>query len=451
MAERLNGHYRLAPGRFGALFSDQGREPMTVDSVLTGFYKLPIAERVKVLQDRAGLTAEEAELYLTPGRGLSLEQADRIIENVVGVFPMPLGVAVNFLINGRDYLVPMALEEPSVVAAASHAAKLARLGGGFRTSSTPPIMIGQIQVVDLPDPHSAAHRVLTAEKPLIEKANSLDPMLVNAGGGALHIQTRVIDTLAGKMLIVELLVDCRDAMGANAVNTMAEALAPDIEQLTGGQVLLRIISNLAVHRLARASAVWTKESLGGEEVVDRIVKAYAFGAADPFRCATHNKGIMNGIDAVVIATGNDFRAVEAGAHAYAARTGRYTTLTHYEKDREGSLHGSIELPMAVGTIGGAVKVNPMARLSLKLLGVKSAAELAEVIAAVGLAQNFAALRALSTEGIQRGHMSLHARNIAATAGAPTELIDVVAERMVRERKIRIDRAKEILEELTKRK
>jgi len=424
---------------------------MTTESALSGFYKLPIAERVKVLQDRAGLTPEEAELYLTPGRGLALEQADRIIENVVGVFPLPLGVAVNFLINGRDCLVPMAIEEPSVVAAASHAAKLARPGGGFHASTTQPIMIGQIQVVDLPDPYSAAHRVLLSEKTLLEKANALDPMLVNAGGGARHVQARVIETLAGKMLIVELLVDCRDAMGANAVNTMAEALAPEIERLTGGTVLLRIISNLAVHRLARAHAVWTKEALGGEDVVDRILKAYAFGAADPFRCATHNKGIMNGIDAVVIATGNDFRAVEAGAHAYAARSGRYTTLTQYEKDRAGNLHGSIELPMAVGTIGGAVKVNPMARLSLKLLGIKSAAELAEVIAAVGLAQNFAALRALATEGIQRGHMSLHARNIAATAGAPTELIDLIAEQMVRERKIRIDRAKEILDELQKHK
>jgi hydroxymethylglutaryl-CoA reductase len=350
------------------------------------------------------------------------------------------------LINGRDYLIPMAIEEPSVVADASYAAKMARGRGGFFTSSTEPVMIGQIQTVNVKDPYRARMAILDAKGEILEKANEQDPVLVSVGGGAKDLRVKVIDSMRGKMVITELLVDCRDAMGANAVNTMAEAVAPMIERITRGRVFLRIVSNLATERLARAWTVVDKEAVGGEDVVDGIIEAYAFAAADPYRAATHNKGIMNGIIAVAIATCNDHRAIEAGAHAYAARTGRYLPLSVWEKNEDGDLVGSIELPMAVGTIGGAVKTHPIARISLKILGVKSARELSEVLAAVGLAQNLAALRALAHEGIQRGHMSLHARNIAIMAGATGDLIDVIAERMVEERKIRVDRAKELLEE-----
>jgi hydroxymethylglutaryl-CoA reductase len=321
---------------------------------------------------------------------------------------------------------------------------MVRDSGGFHTSSTPPIMIGQIQAVNIKDPHAARLRVLEAKTELLKKANEQDPVLNSFGGGAKDIEAKVIHTTQGAMLIVELQVDCRDAMGANAVNTMAEAIAPLIENLTGGRVVLRIISNLAVKRLARAWCTVSKDSVGGEEVVDGIVNASAFAAADPYRGATHNKGALNGIIAVVLATGNDHRAIEAGAHAYAARNGAYTTLSMWEKNAKGDLVGSIELPMAVGLIGGAVKTHPTAKVALKILSVKSANEFAEVLAAVGLAQNLGALRALAHEGIQRGHMSLHARNIAVQAGATGMLVDLVAEQMVKERKVRVDRAKEII-------
>jgi hydroxymethylglutaryl-CoA reductase len=371
-----------------------------------------------------------------------------MIENVIGAIPIPLGIGVNFLINNRDYLIPMAIEEPSVVAAASYAAKMVRDGGGFHTSSTAPIMIGQIQAVDIKDPDAAMQRVLSAKEELLKKANDQDPMLVSAGGGARDLNAKVIHTTVGPMLITELQVDCRDAMGANAVNTMAEAIAPMIEHITGGHVYLRIISNLATKRLAKAWCTVPKEALGGEEVVDGIVNASAFAAADPYRAATHNKGAMNGIIAVILATGNDHRAIEAGAHAYAALKGQYTSLSTWEKNENGDLKGEIELPMAVGLIGGAVRTHPMAKIAIKILGVKTANEFAEVLAAVGLAQNLGALRALAHEGIQRGHMSLHARNIAVAAGAKDELIDLVAERMVKERKIRMDRAKELIDEFS---
>ncbi|HDN05456.1 MAG TPA: hydroxymethylglutaryl-CoA reductase, degradative, partial [Candidatus Bathyarchaeota archaeon] len=313
-------------------------------------------------------------------------------------------------------------------------------------SSTPPIMIGQIQAVGIKDPYAAKMRVLAAKEEILKKANEQDPVLVSVGGGAKDLDAKVIHTTKGPMVITELHVDCRDAMGANAVNTMNEAVAPLIERITGGRVYLRIISNLATKRLARAWCVVPKEAVGGEEVVDGIVNAYAFAAADPYRAATHNKGILNGIIAVIIATCNDHRAIEAGAHAYAARNGRYTTLSMWEKNENGDLVGSIELPMAVGLIGGAVRTHPIAKIAIKILGVKTANEFAEVLAAVGLAQNLGALRALAHEGIQRGHMSLHARNIAVAAGATGELIDLVAEKMVEERKIRMDRAKELIEQ-----
>lgn len=421
---------------------------MSKSSELSGFYKLPVEERVKLIKGFAGLTDEEADLLQRPG-ALNLDAANRMVENLVGVMPVPLGVAVNFLINGKELVVPMAIEEPSVIAAASNAAKMARKKGGFHATSTDPIMIGQIQVVGIQDANRARFDILASKDQILKKANDQDPVLVSLGGGARDLEVRIIDTFLGKMVIAELLVDCRDAMGANAVNTMAEAVAPMIEEKSGGRVYLRIISNLAVKRLARAKATFTKEALGGEEVVDGIVRAYAFAATDPFRCATHNKGIMNGVSAVVLATGNDTRAIEAGAHAYAARSGHYTSLTTWEKTAEGHLVGTLEMPMAVGIVGGATASNPIAKLAVKILGIKTARELAEAIVSVGLAQNLAALRALAAEGIQRGHMSLHARNVAISAGATGDLIDKVAEQMVAERRVRADRAKELLEKLSK--
>jgi len=419
-------------------------------SQISGFYKLSPKERVQIVKDFAGLTDEEAQTLLSTG-SLKLELANRMIENVVGAFPIPLGIAVNFLINGRDYLVPMAIDEPSVVAAASYAAKMARAKGGFFTSSTKPIMIGQIQAVNINDPYGAKMAILAAKEKILQKANEQDPMLVSVGGGAKDLDVKVIQANSGPMVITELHVDCRDAMGANAVNTMAEAVAPLIERITHGRVYLRIISNLATKRLARAWTVVAKEELGGEEVVDGIIEAYNFAAADPYRATTHNKGILNGIIGVVIATCNDHRAVEAGAHAYAARSGQYSSLTVWEKNKDGDLVGSIELPMAVGTVGGATRVHPVAKIALKILGVKTANELAEVLSAVGLAQNLGALRALAHEGIQRGHMALHARNVAIMAGASGELIDLIVEKMVEERKVRLDRAKELVEKFGKMK
>jgi hydroxymethylglutaryl-CoA reductase len=420
---------------------------MSKSSEISGFYKLTIEERVKLVKGFAGLTDEEAALLQRPS-ALGFDAANRMVENVIGVLPVPLGVAVNFLVNGKDLIVPMAIEEPSVIAAASNAAKMARKKGGFYTTSTDPIMIGQIQVVGVQDVHNARFEILARKEEILKKANDQDPVLVSLGGGARDLEVRIVETFLGKMVIAELLVDCRDAMGANAVNTMAEAVAPMIEEISGGRVYLRIISNLAVKRLARAKAIFAREELGGEEVVDGIVKAYAFAASDPFRCATHNKGIMNGVTAVVLATGNDTRAIEAGAHAYAARSGHYTSLTTWEKTAEGDLAGTLEMPMAVGLVGGATASNPIAKLAVKILGVKTARELAETIVSVGLAQNLAALRALAAEGIQRGHMSLHARNVAISVGATGPLIDKVAEQMVAERKVRVDRAKEILQKLS---
>lgn len=415
----------------------------------SGFYKLSPKERVQIVREFAALTEEEVSLLQSTG-SLDMDLANRMIENVVGAFPVPLGIAVNFLINNRDYLIPMAIEEPSVVAAASYAAKMARDGGGFFTSSTSPVMIGQIQAVDMKDPYGAKMGVLAAKQDILKKANEQDPMLVSLGGGAKDLNVKVLDTSTGPMVITELDVDCRDVMGTNAVNTMLEAVAPLIERITHGRVYLRIISNLATKRLARAWTVVPKESVGGEKVVDGIVEAYAFAAADPYRAATHNKGILNGIIGVVIATCNDHRAVEAGAHAYAARAGHYGPLSIWEKNEEGDLVGSIELPMAVGTVGGATRVHPIAKIVLKILGVKTATELGEVLAAVGLAQNLGALRALAAEGIQRGHMSLHARNVAISAGATGDLVDLIVEQMVRERKVRLDRAKQLLEEYQKK-
>ncbi len=420
---------------------------MVKSSSISGFYKLSPKDRLVFLKQYADLSETECNLLQNTG-SLPLDLADHMIENVVGAMPMPLGIGVNFQINKHDYLIPMVTEEPSVVAAASYAAKMVRDGGGFHTSSTPPVMIGQIQVVGVGDTEAARTLVLAAKQDILKKANEQDPLLAKVGGGAKEVEARVIQTKVGPMLIVELDVDCRDAMGANAVNTMCEAVAPMIEELTGGRVYLRIITNLATKRLAKAWCTVPKQSLGGEEIVDGIVNASAFAAADPFRAATHNKGIMNGIIAVILATGNDHRAIEAGAHAYAALNGSYTSLSTWDRDADGNLVGSLELPMAVGLIGGAVRTHPIAKIAVKILGVKTANEFGEVCAAVGLAQNLGALRALASEGIQRGHMSLHARNIALAAGVPEDMLDKVVDRMISERMIRMDRAKELLKELS---
>ena len=424
-------------------------------SRLSGFYRHSPKERLRIVAEWADLTADEVA---TLRQGLSVAQGDKMIESVVATHGLPLGIAVNFLINGRDYLIPMVIEEPSVVAGASYAARLARAGDGFWTESTEPEMIGQIQVLGVDDLHAARQRLLDNRERLLLLANEQDPVIVRLGGGARDLEARILnDTPAGPMLILHLIYDCRDAMGANTVNTACEALAPLVEEISGGRVRLRILSNLADRRLARARTAIPVEALArpedgfdGDEVAQGIVEAWAFAAADPYRAATHNKGIMNGIDAVVLATGNDWRAVEAGAHAYAARSGRYTSLTQWRRDVEGNLVGSIELPLAVGIVGGATRVHPMAKLALKILGVKTARELAEVIAAVGLAQNLAAIRALAAEGIQRGHMRMHARQVATAVGATGEMVDRVAARLVAERQIRLDRAEEILEELVGR-
>ncbi|HVH15580.1 MAG TPA: hydroxymethylglutaryl-CoA reductase, degradative [Candidatus Angelobacter sp.] len=414
-------------------------------SNLGSFYKLSVEERLRIVQEFSGLSDEEVHILKTGA--LPVPSAQRMIENVVGVLPVPLGIAVNFLVNDKDYLIPMAIEEPSVVAAASNAAKIARAKGGFKTSSTEPIMIGQVQLIKCPSPRDAEKAILSSKQDLLNKANQQDPTLVSKSGGAKDLRVRILPSLAGTMVIAELLVDCRDAMGANVVNTMAESVAPILEKLSGGHANLRIISNLVDRRIARATAFFGKEDLGGEDVVERIVQAYAFAAADPHRCATHNKGVMNGVTAVCLATGNDTRAIEAGAHAYAARTGHYSPLTRWRKDENGDLEGLIEIPAAVGIIGGITAVHPAAKISLKILRVETARELGEVMAAVGLAQNLAALRALAAEGIQRGHMSLHARNIAAMAGAEGDVIEIVAAAMVQEKKVRLDRAKELVTEI----
>lgn len=419
---------------------------MSKISQVSGFYKLSPRKRLTIVKEFAGLTDEETEILWKTGV-LGIEQADRMIENVVGTTEIPLGIAVNFLINGKDYLIPMAIEEPSVVAAASNAAKIARAKGGFSATTTAPIMIGQIQLTHVSDPFGAKMAILENKDEILRIADEQDPVLVKFGGGARDLEARVIDTFRGPMIIVHLLVDTRDAMGANAVNTMAEAVTPYIERITGGRVYLRIISNLAVYRLARARAVFDKNELGGEEVVDGILEAYAFASADPFRCATHNKGIMNGITALTLATCNDTRAVEAGAHSYAAFKGEYKPLSTWERNSDGDLVGTIEVPAAVGLVGGATKTHPVARVAVKILGIKTAAELGEIMASLGLAQNLAALRALATEGIQRGHMKLHARNIAVMAGASGEMIDKVVKELIERGKIRVDIAEEIIKEL----
>lgn len=417
-----------------------------------GFYEMSIAERLRLISASAGLEPDSLRA-LSGEDGLRLDQADQMIENVIGVLKIPLGLAVNFLINGREVLIPMAIEEPSVVAGASYMAKIVRQSGGFIAQADPSEMIGQIQLLDVPDLDAAKSEIMRHREELLQVANESDSTLANLGAGARDLEVRTLeDTPAGPMLIVHLIMDTLDAMGANAVNTAAEAISPIIERVTGGRVHLRILSNLADRRLARASCSIPPAALAfsdyeGAQVRDGIIEAWAFAAADPYRAATHNKGIMNGIDALLIATANDWRAAEAGAHAYAARSGGYKPLSNWWQADDGSLQGELELPLAVGVIGGATRVHPTAKACLKLMGVQSAHELAEISVSLGLAQNLAALRALATEGIQRGHMSLHARQVAIAAGAEGDTVHRVAKQMINEEAVGLERAKEIMSKL----
>ncbi len=420
-------------------------------SRLSGFYRQTLEQRLLTVAGWAGL--DDADLTALRA-GLSVEQADHLVENALGLFALPLGLGVNFLVNGRNYLIPMAVEEPSVIAAVSNAARLARAGGGFTAGSSEPVMIGQVQLLEVPDPAQAEQAILAARPRLAALIDPLHPSIARAGGGFRGVEVRHLpDTPAGPMLIVHLLLDCRDAMGANAVNTAAEAAAPLLEALSGGRARLRILSNLSDRRLAWASCqipvrAFAGDGVEGAPVAAGIAEANAFAWADPYRAATHNKGIMNGIDPLAIATGNDWRALEAGAHAYAARDGHYRALTDWRvvagDDGEPALAGRIELPRAVGIVGGVTRVHPAAQVALKILGVATARELAEVMAAVGLAQNLSALRALAAEGIQAGHMALHARHVALAAGAPAGLVEQVAAQLIAEGQIRVARAAEIL-------
>ena len=418
-------------------------------SRLPDFYNLEVLKRHQVLLAKSTLELKHIAA-LSGNEGLNIENANHMIENVIGVHGLPIGIATNFIVNGREILVPMVIEESSVVAGASFAAKLARAGGGFQAKSTSPEMIGQIQVLDLEDVDVAYHDLLNNKQTVIDSVMDIDPVISDLGGGVKDIEVRVVhESPIGPFIIIHLIYDTRDAMGANAVNTAAEFLSPIIEEITGGRVHLRILSNLADRRLASANVTIPLEALGfanynAEKVRDGIIEAWAFASVDPYRAATHNKGVMNGVDAVVIATGNDWRAIEAGAHAYAARSGSYTSLSKWYVDSNGSLCGEIDMPMAVGIVGGATRVHPSAQAALELLDVQSSSELAEIIVSVGLAQNLAALRALSTEGIQRGHMGLHARQVAIAAGAEGSDVNVIASKMVAENDVRIDRALELL-------
>ena len=427
-------------------------------SRLSGFYQMSVAERVAIVARWADLTPEEVNLL---HNGLGVAQADKMVENVVGRYALPLGIGANFLVNGKEYLIPMVVEEPSVVAAVSYAAKLARTGGGFLAGSTPPVMIAQVQLLGVADMAAAEAAILAARAELLALADT-SPSITARGGGPVDIEVRRLPvTPTAPMLVVHLLFDTRDAMGANAVNTAAEAIAPVLERLSGGRALLRILSNLTDRRRAWAevtipAAAFSTIDFAGADVIEGIAHANAFAVADPYRAATHNKGILNGIDAVAIATGNDWRAIEAGAHAYAARDGQYRALTDWRvvsgaggeergtPSAELSLYGRLELPLAVGTVGGATRAHPAAQVALKILGVSGAQELAEVMAAAGLAQNLAAIRALATEGIQRGHMALHARQMAVAAGAQGEAVDRIAAQLIAERQIRVERARELL-------
>ncbi len=426
------------------------KRPPDFSSELPGFHKLDREARLRRAADLAQLSDRSVNA-LSGARGLTPDLADHMVENALGVFGLPLGLATNFIINGHERLIPMVIEEPSVVAGASYMAKLARSGGGFHAAADRALMIGQVQLLQVADQRAAGDRILASRDRLLAQIDELNPSLVAHGGGAREIEVRTFeDSPVGPMLVVHLLIDTRDAMGANTVNTAAESLAPELERLSGGRARLRILSNLADRRLARAwceipASALASAEMQGEEVRDGIIEAWALAAVDPYRAATHNKGIMNGIDAVAVATGNDWRSVEAGAHAFAARNGSYTSLSRWRTTDAGSLRGDLELPLAVGVVGGTTQAHPTARACLELLGVSRASELAEIMVSVGLAQNLAALRALATEGIQRGHMALHARQVAIAAGAAGSQVDRVAEQLVSEDDIRLERAQALLE------
>ena len=415
-------------------------------SDISGFYKLTLNDRQNKLAQIVNLDQDEIKLLKTLGY-FTADQIDTLIENVVGSYQLPMGVALNFKVNGKNYIIPMVIEEPSVIAAASNMAKVARKLGGFQSEKVKSVMISQIQLTNVQNIESAKEKLLNNKEHILDIANEQDPLLTKLGGGAFDVEVREIDTRKGKMIILHLLVDVLDAMGANVVNTMAEAVSPYIEKLCGAKIYLRIVSNLTTQRLAKCRAVFDKDLLGGENVVEGILNAYEFALADPYRATTHNKGIMNGVVALAQATGNDTRAIEAGAHAYASLGGNYRPLTKFELDSEGNLVGEIEIPLALGIIGGLTRNHHMARLALKILNVESAEELSQVAAALGLAQNVGALRALASEGIQKGHMSLHSRNIAKLAGVPDCLVEEVAKKIVEDKKIRVDYAKEVLKEI----
>jgi len=413
------------------------------DSNISKFFEKTRNERLDVVKNFAKLSDEEMQFLQENDGGISFEKADKMVENAIGTFSLPLGVATNFLINDKDYLVPMVIEEPSVIAAASKGAKVARIKGGFTVSADESYSIGQIQVLDVDIPISI-QKIHDSKKEILELANSKSNTLSKMGKGAKEITCKEISTPSGKMLIVELVVDVGDAMGANVTNTMCEAVSPLIEKLTGGRTLLRILSNYSTRRMVKVRAIFDRNAVGGDEVVDNILLAYQFADNDVYRAVTHNKGVMNGVIAVANATGQDNRAIEASANAYAARSGQYRSLTLWNKDKEGNLVGSLELPLSVGIVGGIANVHPVAKICIKILGVASAQELACVMAATGLAQNYSAIRALATEGIQKGHMRLHARNLAAAAGANPAQIDDIVQTMIQENKISLDRAKELL-------
>ncbi len=415
-----------------------------MDSSISKFFEKSQKDRLDIVKNFANLSDEEIKILEKSG-GITFDNADKMVENAIGTFSLPLGIATNFKINDKDYLVPMVIEEPSVIAAASKAAKIARIKGGFKVDADESYSIGQIQVLNADS--SAISKISESSKEILEIANSKSNTLSKIGKGAKEVSCREIQTDSGKMLIVELLIDVGDAMGANVTNSMCEAVAPLIEKLSGGKTLLRILSNYSTRRMVKATAVFDKDEVGGEEIVNNIILAYQFAANDVYRAVTHNKGVMNGAISVANATGQDNRAIEAAANAYAARSGKYSSLTEWSKDSEGNLVGKLELPLSVGIVGGIINVHPTAKICTKILGVSSAKELACVITATGLAQNFSALRALATEGIQKGHMKLHARNLASAAGAKAEQIDEIVKKMVQENNISLNRAKELLDQI----
>jgi len=416
------------------------------DSSISKFFEKSRKERLDIVANFANLSNEELDILQSDNGGISYDKADKMVENAIGTFSLPLGIATNFKINGKDYIIPMVIEEPSVIAAASKGAKIARIKGGFEVTADESYSIGQIQVLDVDIP-SAIQKITNSSNDILQLANSKSNTLSKMGKGAKEISCKEIETPSGNMLIVELLIDVGDAMGANITNTMCEAVSPLIEKISGGRTLLRILSNYSTRRIAKAKAVFDKEAVGGEKVVDNIILAFEFADNDVYRAVTHNKGILNGTIAVANAIGQDSRAIEAAANAYAAKSGRYRSLSKWSKDNDGNLVGTLEIPLSVGIVGGIVNVHPVAKVCTKILGVSTAQELACVMIATGLAQNYSAIRALATEGIQKGHMRLHARNLAAAAGATPDQIDKIVQKMIEEKKISLDSAKELLEKI----